>query len=172
MFRVTGLLAIWLSLGACVFEDEPAKNAKVRIGTYDSRGVAMAYAQSKFNPVGEKMAAYKKAKAAGDKAKMLELEAWGEQHQRQLHFQGFGRVPVDDLLLPVKDQVAELARARGLAAITMHCDFVGKDIELVDVTEDLAKLYNASDKALEMIRGIRKVKPASLTQLADMPAKH
>ena len=50
---------------------------------------------------------------------MKELEAWGEQHQRQLHFQGFGRVPVDDSLAPVKDQFAKLAREQQLAAATI-----------------------------------------------------
>jgi hypothetical protein len=34
------------------------KGKKIRIGTYDSRAIAIAYAPSRFNPVREKMAAY------------------------------------------------------------------------------------------------------------------
>lgn len=150
---------------------ETPQGAKVRIGTYDSRAIVIAYAHSRFNPVGEKTASYEKAKAAGDRAKMKELEAWGEEHQRQLHFQGFGRAPVDDLLVPMKDEVAKLGRERHLAAITMSCEFTSADVELVDITEELVKLYSPSEKTLEHVRAIRKVKPAALTQLAKVPAK-
>ena len=143
----------------------PAPGGKVHIGTYDSRAIAVAYAPSRFNPVKEKMAEFEKAKAAGDAAKMKELQTWGEQFQRQLHFQGFGRVPVDDLLAPVKEHVARLGRERGLAAITMSCEFTGPDVELVDVTDDLVKLFEPSEKTLDMVRQVRKVPPTPLPQL-------
>jgi hypothetical protein len=102
---------------------------------------------------------------------MKELEAWGEQRQRLLHFQGFGRVPVDDLLAPVKDKVAKLARERQLAAITISCDFTSGEVEVVDITDDLVKLYDPSEKTLGRVRAVRGAKPAPLTQIADMPAK-
>jgi hypothetical protein len=182
MSRAATFPSALLALGACAVlglgvaragEEAPnAKGKKVRIGTYDSRAIAIAYAHSGFNPVKEKWAAYEKAKAASDRAKMKELEAWGEQHQRQLHFQGFGRVPVDDLLAPVKDKMAKLAREQRLAAITMGCDFTGGDVELVDVTDALVRLYEPSEKTLALVRGIRGAKPVPLPQLAAMPAKH
>ena len=146
--------------------------AKIRIGTYDSRAIAIAYAHSRFNPVAEKTREFDKAKTAGDEAKMKELKAWGAEHQRQLHFQGFGRVPVDDLLQPLKDQIAKLAREKQLAAITMSCDFTGEQAEVIDVTDDLVKLYDPPEKALKSVREIRKVKPIKLTELADLRANH
>jgi hypothetical protein len=178
MSRAAMFLSALLALGACAAlaagppGEAPTNDGKVRIGTYDGRAIAVAYAASRFNPVKEKMADYEKAKAAGDRAKMKELEAWGERTQRQLHFQGFGRVPVDDLLAPVKDKVARFARDRKLAAITMSCDFTAGQVELVDVTEDLVKLYDPSEKTLKMTRGARAVKPLPLTEIANMPAKH
>jgi hypothetical protein len=135
-------------LGTAVFlvtrseGDDNPKGTKIRIGTYDNRAIALAFFASRFNPTAEKRAAYEKAKAAGDQAKMKELEAWGPRFQRQLHFQTFGRAPVDDLLEPVKDRIAKLARDKQLAAITMNCDFTSEQVELVDVTEDLVKLYD------------------------------
>lgn len=144
---------------------------KVRIGTYDNRSIAVAYAASKWNPVREKMAEYEAAKKVGDAAKQKELEAWGEQQQRVLHFQGFGRVPVGELLKPFEKQVAKLAEDRQLAAITMHCDFAAANVEIVDVTDDLVQLFEPAAKTAEMAREIRKAEPVSLTVLADMPAK-
>ena len=177
MSRVAMFLSAFLVLGSGAVlgigwasEDTP-KGQKIRIGTYDSRAIAIAYAHSRFNPVKEKWAAYEKAKAAGDRDKIKELEAWGQEHQRQLHFQGFSRVPVDDLLAPVKDGVAKLARERNLAAITMSCDFTGAQVELVDVTDDLIKLYDPSEKTLKTARSVRAVKPVPLTQIANMPVK-
>ncbi len=151
--------------------DAATSPAKVRIGTYDNRSVAVAYAASKYSPVKAKMAEFGKAKAAGDKARMKELESWGQDHQRLLHFQGFGRVPVSDLLDPVKDQVQDLAKKKGLAAITMSCDYVATGVELVDVTEDLVKLYEPSERTLTMARGIRTAKQIGLIELSKLPAK-
>src|SRR5262249_27166244 len=126
---------------------------------------------SRYNPVKEKRAAYERARAAGDSGTAKELEAWGERYQRQLYFQGFGRVPVGDLLEPVKDRVRELAVRRGLAAISMGCDYAAGDVELVDVTEDLVKLYDPSEKTLATARQVRAAQPMDLVRLADLPAK-
>jgi hypothetical protein len=177
MSRIVLVLAALLAFGAGATlgvgqtKDGAAAAGKIRIGTYDNRSVAVAYAASRYNPVKEKMAAYERAKAAGDRETLKELESWGEHHQRLLHFQGFGRVPVGDLLEPVKDRVQELARRRGLAAITMACDYTAGDVELVDVTEDLVKLYDPSEKTLAAARDVRSAKPVDLVRLADLPAK-
>lgn len=177
MLRVPAIVSVTFLLlsaplsGIATAGDDAAKAKTIRIGTYDNRAVAIAYASSRFNPVKEKKADFDKAKAANDRAKMKELEAWGEQLQRQLHFQGFGRVPVDDLLAPVRDEVARIGRERQLAAIAMSCDFHAAGVELVDITDDLVKLYNPSDKALEHIRQIRQAKPIPLTQLGNS-ARH
>jgi hypothetical protein len=164
-------LGVGTALGVGQTKDGAAGAGKVRIGTYDNRSIAVAYAASRHNPVKEKMAAYARAKAAGDRATVQELETWGERHQRLLHFQGFGRVPVGDLLEPVKDRVQELARRRGLAAVSQVCDYAAGDVELVDITEDLVKLYDPSEKALAMAREVRSAKPVDLVRLAELPAK-
>src|SRR5262249_53203863 len=120
---------------------QPAAAIKVRIGTYDNRAIAVAYAASAFNPVREKRAEYEAAKKAGDEQKVKELETWGKQHQRLLHFQGFAHVPVGDLLQPVKEHVTRIAQDQRLAALVMECDYVAADVELVDVTDQLVELY-------------------------------
>jgi hypothetical protein len=150
---------------------QPSSGGKIRVGTYDNRAVAVAYAASCFNPVREKMAEQSAAKKAGDQVKLKELEAWGEHHQRMLHVQGFCRVPVTDLLEPVKEKMTKLAADERLAAIVMSCDVAAPNVELVDVTEQLVKLFEPTAKTLEMAKKVRAVPPASILEVAQLPAK-
>lgn len=171
MFAATLLLVCGAWQAARSAGADPPPDARPRIGTYDNRAVAIAFAASEFNPAQAKLKAYERAKAAGDEAAMKELMAWGDQYQRQLHFQGFCRVPVDDLLQPVQKQVADLGRERGLTAISMQCDYRGDNVEVVDITDDLVKLFQPSEKALEHARNIRNVEPVPLTEIANAPNK-
>lgn len=148
---------------------EPA-TAKVRIGVYDSRAVAIAWARSSHNPVGEKMKEYEAAKKARDKKKVAELEAWGPAHQRLLHFQGFGHVPVGDLLKPVHESMRDLLQKKNLAAIAMECDLVADGVEQVDVTNDLVLFFQPTEETLDIVEQLRDKKPLSLLELADLPA--
>ena len=96
--RISPAIALFCLFTAGSFDR--AEPEKVRVGTYDSRAIAVAYASSRFSPVAEKMREFELAKQANDKERVRTLEAWGEKHQRGLHRQGFARVPVDDLLAP------------------------------------------------------------------------
>jgi hypothetical protein len=165
--------AVCLAIGLAQPATKPATfdNADpVRIGIYDSRAIALAWSASRFNDVGEKMKQLEEAKKTGDKKKIDELEAWGASHQRMLHFQGFGRVPVSDLLEPVREGMGNLVREKGLAAITMHCDAVAEGATTVDVTEDLVRLYEPPARTLQWIAQLKDHEPVSLVELADLPA--
>jgi hypothetical protein len=96
---------------------------------------------------------------------MRELETWGAKHQQLLHMQGFGRVPVDDLLEPVRDRIAAVAADRTLDAIVMSCDFKSDQVELVDVTDDLVALYEPNEATLKTVQNIRAAKVVPLTEL-------
>lgn len=147
-----------------------SSTGKVRIGVYDSRAIAVAWAASEFNPVRQKMAEHAEARKNGDEKRVEELEAWGTAKQRLLHFQGFGRVPVDDLLTPVKKGVATVAKEKKLAVIVMQCDYTAPNVEVVDVTNELVDLYEPNDRTRETVRQMRNIKPIGLLELADMKA--
>ena len=99
MRSMIGVTAICGVVALAILSTVRAEEAptKLRVGTYDNRAIAVAYASSKYNPVSEKMEEYEKAKATGDVERAKEMEAWGKKHQRQLHRQGFARVPADEL---------------------------------------------------------------------------
>lgn len=142
--------------------------AKARIGTYDNRAIAVAYAASRFSPVPQRMEELRAAQAAHDDARVKELNAWGEAHQRSLHRQGFGRVPVDDLLDCVRASFPQVARDAGVDAIAWGLDFAGEGVERVDVTDALVALYEPSAKTRATIRELLERKPISLDELEKL----
>lgn len=132
--------------------------AKMRIGTYDARAIAVAYSPSEFNEreLGAKMKELKAAEQRGDRKRVAELKAWGKAHQRRIHRQCFAGAAVDNLLVHVKDGLAQVAEAKRVAAITRNTDYVSSAVELVDVTDDIVKLFKPSDKTLRTISELRK----------------
>ena len=141
------------------------KPAKLRVGTYDSRAIAIAYGNSDLNIIGKKMKQYEEAKEAGDEKLIKELEEWGPRHQRQLHRQAFGRVPVTDLLEHVKDRLPEVAEKAGVDVIAFECNYCGPGVEEVDITMELVMLFNPSKRALGWIEDLKKVEPLDLDEI-------
>ena len=156
------LVAVPLSMPAFGAD---ASEAKTRIGTYDSRAIAIAFTPSKFNLVGDKMKELGKAKADGDEKRAKELNQWGQKLQRKLHRQGFSAVPVGDLLKHVEDRLPEVSKSANVIAIVRACDFTAETVEVVDVTDQLVQLFDPSEKTLEHVQGIKGKLPIDLDEL-------
>ncbi|MEQ9461951.1 MAG: hypothetical protein RIG82_13465 [Phycisphaeraceae bacterium] len=147
---------------------------KIRIGVYDTRAIAIAYANSaEFQTViREKKLEQQAAVQRNDTEEAQRLEAWGQTLQLKLHFQGFCRVPVSDILQPHKDQLNQIAAKLQLAAITSSCDLTVENTITVDITTELVKIFDPSEKTLEMTQSISEHQPLPLTDVANMPAHH
>jgi hypothetical protein len=159
-------VAIMQALGSGVpSQQNAAATAPMRIGVYDSRAIAIAYAASEFNPVAAKMQELREAHDAGDQDRIRELEAWGARHQRELHRQGFSRVPVTDLFESVRDQLPALAEKLGVDAIAFECNYIADAVEEVDITLDLVSLFDPSEQAMNWIRESLKAEPVDLDEL-------
>lgn len=156
--------------GPAVAPEQGARPGRARVGVYDNRAVAVAFARSKWSPVKAKMAEHQAAKRAGDSAKVAALEKWGQSHQRLMHFQGFGHVPVGGLLAPVKKDLAALGRRMGLSAIALECDYTAPGVETVDITGAIVELYQPDDETRKVVAQLKRVKPMPLVDLANMPA--
>lgn len=139
--------------------EAPARDGMIRVGVYDNRAIAIAFAPSRFNDLSEKRQELEEAKAIGDEARVAELDEWGRELQKRLHRQGFGRALVDDLLVHVEDRLPEVAQSAGVDVITLQCDFASERVVLVDVTDELVQLFDPSPKTLEYVRQIRKQAP-------------
>lgn len=165
---VMGLVVVsMVGLGLVAQEGEatgPAK-ALLRVGVYDSRAVAIAFANSEMHNevVKQKMADHDKAKADGDQAKVKELEAWGNTQQERLHLQGFGTEPVSDILAHIKDELPRIASDTGVDVIVSkwQLDFTAKDAQFVDVTQAMVMPFKPSDKVKNWIRQLKDNPPVS-----------
>jgi hypothetical protein len=153
---------------------EPAKAATLRIGTYDSRAVAIAYARSEQfeQKIGDLQRQRSEAEKAGEKKRVAELESQGEAMQIRLHLQGFSTAPIEDVLETVRGGLADLAKRKNIAAIARAVDYHDASAELVDVTDDLVALFNPDEQTLKTVRDLRKQKPAAIEEVAKMPANH
>lgn len=177
------IVALALCIAGASAEDSTAKPSqeKLRIGTYDSRVVAMAYC---FSPAckaaeGENIAACNaelaKAKASGDKSQVADVEAkFSELIKTQIrrHKQVFSTAPIDDVLAHIKDQMPEIAKAAGVGAIISKWDTKALEkhegAELVDVTEAMAKALRPPEEDLKAALELRKKDPIPLEQAEKM----
>lgn len=163
-----------LAVCAMFLAPQPAPK-KFRVGIFDSRGVALAYARSGlYAPVRRDLKAkYEKAKAENDEKTIKECEAEGPaRHQVQMQ-QVFSVASVADILEAVKADLPNVAREAGVDIIVSKWEVVHKDpsIELVDVTANLVKLFKPDEATLKMLGDMDKQPPVSLLELLMNPEK-
>jgi hypothetical protein len=173
--------AACLSLcAAAALAQEPANSsaAKLRVGVYDSRAIAVAFGNSEAwqATAGKQLAAmraeYNAAKAAGDQKRVAELEAQGKAQQTLLHKQGFSTAPVDDILRNIQDKIPEIARTAGVSAVVSKWDKDAlakyKAAELIDITMPLVNAFHPTDRQLKFAIDIQKQTPISLEEAGKM----
>jgi hypothetical protein len=160
------LLATAAGVLAQTAATQPAEKNAMRIGTYDARAVAIAYAQSDaFNrKISAMRDELKQAEAAKDAKRAAELKSQGQAQQALLHLQGFGNAPVDDILAGIRDQLPGIASAAGVDLIVRDVDYAADGVVKIDVTDALVKPFKPSEKALKTIAELRKHQPIPLIQ--------
>jgi hypothetical protein len=171
------LLTSALAVGAEETSGQSEKKTE-KIGIYDSRAIVVAFVGSQVykDSDGKKMlemqAEYNKAKSAGDLKGAAELEAWGKAQQVLLHKQGFSTTPVDDILVHIKDQIPEIAKAAGVDLIISKWDketlAKHKSAELVDITIALVKAFHPTERQMKASIEIQKHDPIPLSQAENI----
>jgi len=143
---------------------------KLRIGVYDSRAVAVAYVNStEFQEMLKAVRAdYEKARAANDEKRMKEIDSRMKLQQRCVHEQSFSTGSVAGLVAKVQAALPGVAKKAGVQAIVSkwELNYQGSNVEVVDVTEDLAMLFHAGDNSQKW-RGILKHSPVPMEEITD-----
>ncbi|MCC6488170.1 MAG: hypothetical protein IT364_11785 [Candidatus Hydrogenedentes bacterium] len=166
LVTVLSIIAVCCSSPAAETDKAPAK-----IGVYDSRAIAVAFAGSKIHEEQLRMVADKSkaAKAAGDTAQVKEFEDQMRQQQKELHRQGFSTAPVDKLLALVKDEVARVMKEKEVPMLVSKWDkdTLAKypDAKQVDVTMALADAFHPNERQRKNAVEVQKHKPVPLDEL-------
>lgn len=145
-------------------------NVTERVGIYDSRAVAVAYAGSSFQQakMNDLVRQQKEAKAAGDRKEIARLEAEGRAWQAQLHKQGFGTTPVDDLLAHVSKELPKIRTEAGVTQLISKWNEPElkkhASAEKIDVTMKLVDAFHPNERQHNYAIEIQKKKPAKLKE--------
>lgn len=148
------------------------EDVRIRIGTYDSRAVAVAYGRSEAGMQRFKQLrqAHADAEKAGDAKRLDQLKKQAEAMQVRMHLQTFSDGPVDDVIEAVRDRLPEIARKMNVAAIARTADYHdAPTVELVDVTSELVALFHPDKQTLQIVKKLRQTKPLAIEEVAQMP---
>jgi hypothetical protein len=150
---------------------EKIPTSKVRVGTYDSRALAIAYYSSKpfKRQIKEMRTEYENAKGAGDEKRLRELEIDGSTQQELMHKQGFSIWQVDNILQKIKGEIPEVATQADVDIIISRWAAVYQrtGVEFIDVTRLMVMLFDPDEQTLKMIEDIQKQTPIPLEELKD-----
>lgn len=173
------VLVSGLALAACM--GPPAAGPAVglagsvrRIGTYDSRALAVAWVGTpSFNawmqPLSDEHAT---AKAAGDGPRIKELQAEGEARQRQLHMQGFSTAPVGNVLETIRERLPAIRQQAGVEMLVSKWDRDGlaryPGAERVDVTMALVEALQPNPRQRQSAIEVQKHDPIPLEDARNL----
>jgi hypothetical protein len=141
----------------------------LRVGIFDSRAIAHAYYLSGIGKqiMSSWVEKLNQAKKEGDDKLIKELQAWGQAIQLATHLQGFSIACVVDMFEKIEAELPKIAKEAGVDIIVSKREIVYKNpsIEIVDVTSDLAKLFNPDESALRIIEDLRTNTPVPLIEV-------
>ena len=136
---------------------------RLRVGTFDSRLVALAYYRSPATK--EWMQALRadinKAKVANDEKRVKELEAQGPARQSLMHLQVFSNGSISNVTAVIADRLPAIAAAAGVSAVVSKWEIPYSEttVEQVDVTAQIAALFNPDDATKKIMEGMKSQKP-------------
>ena len=164
--------------GCCSPQDQPT-SASTRIGTYDSRAVALAYwhEHDRLNQyIKPLMQQAQDAKDAGNTQRFQELAQKLRAHQELLHQQVFSTEPIDDILDSLPDRLAHVTAQADVTALVSKWDKQSlqryKSAQLIDVTDLIVAQFSLTNEKLETIRQIQTQAPVSPSTLRQHPLNH
>jgi hypothetical protein len=142
----------------------------VRIGTYNSRALALAFYRSEnwAAVLKAKMAERDALKKAGNTAKAEELEKWGQAQQDLAHRQVFGEAPIPNVLEAIRQSFPAVAKAARVSAIAPSLQYTGAGVEQVDVTLQIVETFNPDERTRKMVREFLEKLPPPV----DAPHRH
>jgi hypothetical protein len=152
---------------------EPAKPT-IKIGTFDSRVVALAYFRSEEYQLAmtEFHKKYQMAKVEKNDSLIKALEKEGPWTQIRMHQQVFSNAGTSNILSKIADALPGIAREAGVVLIVSKWEmpYLDSSVEVVDVTLPIAKLFKPNEQTLKIIEQMKNQEPIPFDKLPLDPA--
>ena len=141
----------------------------VKIGTYDSRIVTMAWSRSEvFGQFMKKTSRQNdSATRVHDTARIKELSVIMMSYQHLLHQMVFSNGSIGMVMATIKDKLPEVAKTAGVSVILSkwEVNFSDQAVETVDLTIQIATLFHPGGDFEKMAGEIGKVTPVPMEEL-------
>ena len=142
----------WMVVFCMALTAVPLISQTAKVGTFDKKSIVLAYYRSPLwaAKVQAKQEESKAAQAAGDAAKVKELQQWGQHSQEAAHEQMFKDGAIPNILEDLKPAFEEIKKTDGLSEVV-----VAKESEKavsVDVTEKLLVWLKVDEATRKIIR--------------------
>jgi hypothetical protein len=169
-FALKGLFFIALTLCLTVSGIAQKKSMTLKIGTYDSRTIIFAYSRSDYFK--KRLEDFSKRSDSAEKRhdtiriKELSIEAISFQHL--LHQMVFSTGSVSSVMKIISDKLPSVAKQAGVAMIVSKWElpYADPDIQVVDLTNQIAQLFEPKEDITKMAQEIMRNEPVPLEELA------
>jgi len=144
---------------------------KERIGTYDSRSIAVAYAGSPLHERYLQELRERRRRAVEDQnqKEVSRCDQEGRDLQKKLHIQGFSTAPVDDLLALIQEKLAAVKKEAEVSVLISKWNAAElakhPNAEQVDVTIKLVDLFEPKSRQRQAAISIQERKPIPADRL-------
>ncbi|MBK7377932.1 MAG: hypothetical protein IPJ03_02830 [Ignavibacteriales bacterium] len=173
MKRLSVLSIVFTLFYLCINTFSQQEIAKLRIGIFDSRCVAVAYGRSAafMNDMGNLKNDISKAKETGDEDLAKELEQQGPTQQVLMHQQVFSNGSINNILEKIKDKLPVLAKENDIRMIISKWEipFADDSFEYVDITDQLVMFFNPDDATKKIIDEIKAMAPIPIEKISINP---
>ena len=145
----------------------------LRVGTYDSRAIAIAFSNSQegMDFVASLQAEMAKASEAKNDSLVRSIEKTAMTYQILSHLRAFSLGSVSDILGKHKAEVDVVAKEAGVSVMVskfeLMCTRAG--VDTVDVTLPLVQIFKPQEQALKWISDIRKQEPMPMLDVLAIP---
>jgi len=146
-----------------------AAEATVKIGTFDSRVIALAYFRSADYQLvlSEFHKNYQKAKAENNDSLIKTMEKEGPWNQIRMHLQVFSNAGTANIMSKIANELPKIAREAGVLMIVSQWEmpYCDATVETVDVTMAIAKLFKPDEQTLNIIKQMKGQDPIPFDKL-------
>ena len=163
MYVKTARLFVFIISAVLIFQSLSAQTAKVRVGTFDSRLVALAYYNSKDYDqfIADFNRQYKVAESKKDSITIKKMLIKGPVLQRMMNDRIFGKGSVNLILDNYKDKIDAVGKANNVNMIVSKWEVMYKTpgIEYVDLTWKIMAIWNPSEQVIKWAKNGEKELP-------------